>query len=155
MGRHAGASRPCSIEVYASPCSAPATLPCLLFFIAGAILSPEGNGSRWRRRKGKQAGPAGLALTKACSRLEGATETEGGSFTISSDKPNFKSVQVKDADGKMIDTFTQGMPWYFNKKWGLSWTLRKQVAKPKISITWFSKEETVKVPVDVSIGLGL
>jgi hypothetical protein len=79
----------------------------------------------------------------------------GGSFTLTSDKPNFKSLQVKDADGKAVETFTFGTPYFFNKKWNMAYSLRKQVAKPKISITYYSKEETVKVPVDVSIGLGL
>jgi hypothetical protein len=80
----------------------------------------------------------------------------GASFTITANSPSLKTVNVKDADGKTVETMTFGAPFQnFDKKWTASYTLKKVVAKPKISITYFSKEEKVTVPVDLGVGVGL
>jgi hypothetical protein len=82
--------------------------------------------------------------------------TQGASFTISANSPSLKTVNVKDADGKTVETTTFGSPFQnFDKKWTVSYTLRKVVEKPKISISYFSKEEKVTVPVDLGVGVGL
>jgi hypothetical protein len=80
----------------------------------------------------------------------------GASFTITANNPTLKVVNVKDADGKTVETMTFGSPYQsFDKKWTASYTLKKVVEKPKISITYFSKEEKVTVPVDLGMGVGL
>jgi len=78
----------------------------------------------------------------------------GGSFTITSTAPNIKTVNVKDAAGKTVDLlpgFTSG----FGKNWAANFSMKRAVDRAKVSITYFSKQEKVPVPVDVSMGLGL
>jgi hypothetical protein len=65
-----------------------------------------------------------------------------------------KSLTVKDGDGKVVEMFG-GMPNRFGKDWTATYTLRKEVKEGKVTITYFTKEEQVKVPVDLSVGLDL
>jgi hypothetical protein len=80
--------------------------------------------------------------------------TWGGSFNIKADKPTIKSITFKDADDKDVEV-AGGVPYNFGNVWTYSFTLKKQVEKGKITITYFSKEEKVTIPVEVSIGAGL
>jgi hypothetical protein len=80
----------------------------------------------------------------------------GATFSISSSKPTLKTVTVKDAEGKAVETMTFGSPFLgFDKKWTVSYTLRKPVTKVKVTVTYFDKEEKVTVPVDLAVGVGL
>ncbi len=78
----------------------------------------------------------------------------GGGFSLASTKPTIKEVTVKDAAGKVVETLL-GFSFGFGKSWTYNYTLKKAVDKPKVSVTWYSKEEKVKVPVDIEMGLGL
>jgi hypothetical protein len=86
--------------------------------------------------------------------MEKGFGTQGASFSIASKKPNLKSVNVKDTDGKTVELFGFGS-YGFGTNWTSNFAMKKVVDKPKISITYFSKEEKVTVPVDVELGLGL
>jgi hypothetical protein len=78
----------------------------------------------------------------------------GGTFTVKSSRPNVKGVSVKDAAGKAVEV-SQGYFYGFGKNWIYSYTLKKPMSKVKIAVTWFSKEEKVKVPVNLEVSLGL
>src|SRR5262249_26239725 len=80
--------------------------------------------------------------------------TQGASFSIMASKPNIKSVTVKDADGKEVKVLSFGN-FGFGKMWTFNFALEKVVEKAKVSVTYFSKEEKVTVPVELSFGLGL
>jgi hypothetical protein len=86
--------------------------------------------------------------------MEKGFGTNGASFSLVSTKPNIKSINIKDAAGKVVETFP-GFSYGFGKSWTWNYTLKKAVDKPKISITWYTKEEKVTVPVEVEMGLGL
>ena len=43
----------------------------------------------------------------------------------------------------------------FGKTWTYNYYLKKQVTKAKFSITYFSKDEKVTVPVKLAVGVGL
>jgi hypothetical protein len=78
----------------------------------------------------------------------------GGMFSITGTSPNIKSVSVKGDDGTAVEVIT-GFSTGFGTSWTTNYTLRKPVKKGKISVTYFSKDEKVTVPVDITIGLGL
>src|SRR5262249_39079896 len=78
----------------------------------------------------------------------------GANFTLTAARPIIKSVTVKDADGKTVETSNFGN-YGFGKTWTYNYSLRKVVEKPKITITYFSKEEKVTVPINLSLGVGL
>jgi hypothetical protein len=78
----------------------------------------------------------------------------GASFTISATKPDIKSITIKDGDGKEVELNTYGH-YGFDKSWTYSYSLKKALEKGKVSITYFSKDEKVTVPVELSVGLGL
>jgi hypothetical protein len=78
----------------------------------------------------------------------------GATFTVTSSKPNVKSVSAKGAGGKAVEV-SSGFAYGFGKSWTYTYTLKTAVEKPKIAVTWFSKEEKVTVPVDLEVGVGL
>jgi hypothetical protein len=78
----------------------------------------------------------------------------GASFSIVATKPDVKSVTVKDADGKEVELMSYGH-YGFDKSWTYSYGLKKALEKGKVTVTYFSKDEKVTVPVEVSAGLGL
>jgi hypothetical protein len=78
----------------------------------------------------------------------------GASFTLTASRPVIKSITVKDADGKTVETTTFGN-YGFGKTWTYNYSLRKVVEKPKVTITYFSKEEQVTLPINLSLGVGL
>jgi hypothetical protein len=65
----------------------------------------------------------------------------GATINVLSTAPNIKAITVKDADGKTVEVMSS--PGF---GFGKSWTS---------SVTWFSKEEKVSVPVDLTFGVGL
>ena len=80
----------------------------------------------------------------------------GPTFTVSSKKRTFKSVTVKDADGKEVTPTLAFFPQPFVPNMFMNtFSLPKGTSKMTISITYFEKEEKVTVPIDLSIGLGL
>jgi hypothetical protein len=80
--------------------------------------------------------------------------TSGAGLTVSSKRP-FKSVSIKDADGKEIEAFKSTPSTSFAGLWTSYIDLNKVHAEAKISVTYFAKEETLEIPVDLSFGLGL
>jgi len=78
----------------------------------------------------------------------------GASFSITATKPDVKSVTVKDADGKEVELMSYGH-YGFDKNWTYSYGLKKAVEKGKVTVTYFSKDEKVTVPIELSAGLGL
>jgi hypothetical protein len=78
----------------------------------------------------------------------------GATFTVTSKKPNIKSVTAKDAGGKAVEV-SSGFSYGFGNSWTYTYSLKTAVEKPKIAITWYSKEEKVPVPVDLEVGVGL
>jgi hypothetical protein len=104
--------------------------------------------------------------------LKAKTEVKKGDFTIMvtreksfgdlgatlkvTSKRAITGIVAKDADGNVIEPFFPLSPYYhpFYKRWSCEAVLKKQVKEAKISVTWFSKEEKVEVPVDVSMGVG-
>jgi hypothetical protein len=77
----------------------------------------------------------------------------GATFTVTSSKPNVKGVSAK-LGGKAVEV-SSGFSYGFGKSWTYTFTLKTAVEKPKIAVTWFSKEEKVTVPVDIEVGVGL
>jgi hypothetical protein len=79
----------------------------------------------------------------------------GASFTLQATKPNIKSVTVKDADGKEVEAMSFWQPSGYDKSWTYTYTLKKALEKGKVTVTYFSKDEKVTVPIELSAGLGL
>jgi len=79
--------------------------------------------------------------------------TNGASFSITWTGNHIKSATIKDADGKEVETYTYA-PYKFANQWNQSFTLKKVVAKPKITITYYTTQEKVTVPVELSFGIG-
>ena len=61
---------------------------------------------------------------------------------------------MSDADGKEVEV-QSFPPTHFNKQWTKGFTLPKPPKEGKVNITYFSKEEKLKVPVDVAVGRDL
>jgi hypothetical protein len=78
----------------------------------------------------------------------------GAQFTVTPAGPILKTVKFKDADGKAVE----GTLWGSNsdgKSWTQTFSLKKKITIGKFTVTYFSKEEKVTVPVDVEVGIGL
>jgi len=80
---------------------------------------------------------------------------QGATFSLVSPTNAIKSLVVKDADGKDVDVYA-GAPFpSAPKEFTVTYTLQKPVKEGKVTITYFTKSEKVKVPIDLSVGLGL
>jgi hypothetical protein len=78
----------------------------------------------------------------------------GPLFTVTPAGPIVKNVNVKDAEGKAVAATL----WGTNSKgkiWTKTFSLKKEITKGKFTVTYFSKQEKVTVPVDVAVGVGL
>jgi len=85
---------------------------------------------------------------------KGGFGSEGPLFSMSSKTRAVKSFVVKDGDGKAVELFARG--WFGNNdNWTFNYALAKPLEEGTIHVTYFSKEEKVKVPIDVTVGLGL
>lgn len=102
-------------------------------------------------KKGKEVKVDDFTLKVTADKFFG---TFGGSFDIASKKNNIKSVSFKDADGKTVEMTTYG-PHGFGTNWTMQCTLKKEASKGKVTVTYFSKEEKVTIPVEVTTGLDL
>jgi hypothetical protein len=78
----------------------------------------------------------------------------GANFTVTAASPVLKTVNFKDADGKAVEVTPFGH-YGFAKSWTYTFQLKKEIKKGKFTVTYFSKEEKVTVPVDVEVGVGL
>jgi hypothetical protein len=78
----------------------------------------------------------------------------GPLFTVTPAGPIFKTVNVKDADGKAVAATLWGTSSK-GKIWTKTFSLKKEITKGKFTVTYFSKEEKVTVPVDLEVGVGL
>src|SRR5262249_39178348 len=87
-------------------------------------------------------------FTLKVTQEKGFAPGSGAMFTISSTRPNIKTVVVKDAKGNAVAVLPQGAPYGFGKNWTTAFSLKTAVAQPKVAVTWFSEEEKVTVPVD-------
>jgi len=80
-------------------------------------------------------------------------------ISIVSSKANLKSLSVTDADGKEIMVSSYGTygpgPFTKEKVWTSSFGMFKKADKIKVKISYFTKDEKVEVPIDLSVGLGL
>jgi hypothetical protein len=88
------------------------------------------------------------------NREKGAFGAEGPEFTLTSKIRGVKSVVIKDADDKVAELFPRGS-FGGGDNWSFSYALKKPLKEGKVLITYFSKEEKVKVPIDLSVGIGL
>jgi hypothetical protein len=80
---------------------------------------------------------------------------QGASFTLISPTKDVKGLVVKDADGKEVEVYA-GMPFSSApKEFSIAYTLQKPVKEGTVTITYFTKSEKVKVPVDLSVGIDL
>jgi hypothetical protein len=92
--------------------------------------------------------------------LEVPAPFPGGSYQVvfRSDLPVIKNVEFLDADGKAVKSFggfTQP-PLFDNAKYQTTYTLTdKKVTKVTVKLTYYEKTEKVKVPLDLSFGVGL
>jgi hypothetical protein len=77
----------------------------------------------------------------------------GPAFQVVGPHP-VKGITVKDGDGNGIEA-SGGQPYRTGKEWVSSYSIRKELPEGKVTITYFSKEEKVKVPVDLTFGLDL
>jgi hypothetical protein len=133
--------------------------PAELFGLLGmAVL--EAFGSRWSWQSGRRRDPnpaeRGPDFTIAVTEEKGFAG--GPAFTITPTDRVIKHLTIEDAEGKLGDlskglgtsTFSAsgkpGVKTYF---------LSKPVKKMKVGITYWSKQEKLTVPVDLSVGVGL
>jgi len=78
----------------------------------------------------------------------------GAQFTVTPAGPILKTVKFKDADGKAVEVTLWGSN-SDGKSWTQTFSLKKEITNGKFTVTYFSKEEKVTVPVDVEVGIGL
>jgi len=79
---------------------------------------------------------------------------EGPQFTMISKTRAIKSFVVKTGDGKSAEVYPRG--WFpSGDKWTFNYALAKPLEEGSITVTYFAKEEKVKVPIDLTVGLGL
>jgi hypothetical protein len=79
---------------------------------------------------------------------------QGPTFTMTGKTNAIKSFVVKDGEGKEVEVYV-GFGFGTPEKWTSNYSLAKPLAEGTIHVTYFSKEEKVKVPIDLSIGLGV
>lgn len=102
----------------------------------------------------KEKAEAKTGDLKVMVTMEKGFGNEGASFSVTTTSPNIKSVTVKDGDDKDVEVLNRGQSG-FGKNWTFYFTLKKPLKDGKISVTYFSKDEKVTVPVDLSFGVGL
>jgi hypothetical protein len=78
----------------------------------------------------------------------------GPSFYVKGTKPVISGVSVKDADGKAVEVMPTGSGG-FGKDWTSNFSLKDPMKQAKVSVRYFSKDEKVTVPVDLTVGVGL
>src|SRR5262249_19095829 len=79
---------------------------------------------------------------------------DGPAFTINSKMRGIRSVVVKDGDGKAVEVQRRG--WFNDgQKYVFNYALAKPLKEGTIHVTYFSKEEKITVPIDLSVGLDL
>jgi hypothetical protein len=78
---------------------------------------------------------------------------DGPGFTVTTKSRGMRSLVVKDADGKSVEVLKRG--WYGGDQRTYNYALAKPLKEGTIHVTYFSKEEKVKVPIDLSVGLDL
>jgi len=85
---------------------------------------------------------------------KGGFGIEGPVFSLKSKTRAIKSVLVKDGDGKELEVQAYGTLG-FGDNWTSNYAVKKEVKEGSIKVTYFSKEEKVKVPIDLTVGLDL
>jgi len=104
--------------------------------------------------KAKSKAKAGNFEVTVTQEKGGGFGADGPLFTMTSKTRAVKSFVIKNSEGKAVEVQPRG--WYGS---GDNWTFNYGLAKPleegTISVTYFSKEDKVKVPIDLSVGLGL
>jgi len=81
--------------------------------------------------------------------------SQGATFSLISPTNAIKGLVVKDADGKDVEVYA-GAPFpSAPKEFTVTYTLQKPLKEGKVTITYFTKSEKVKVPIDLSVGIGL
>jgi len=81
---------------------------------------------------------------------------EGPIFTLKSKTRRFKGVTIKDAEGTEFEV-RQYVPFsrVGGDPWMTSFGVKKPLKEGTVTVHYFSKEEKVKVPVDLTVGLDL
>jgi len=81
---------------------------------------------------------------------------QGATFTLITPTKDIKGIVVKDADGKEVETYGGGTPFpSAPKEFSSTYTLQKPLKEGKVTVSYFTKSEKVKVPVDLNVGIGL
>jgi len=86
--------------------------------------------------------------------FEKAFNAEGPAFSVTSKTRAVKGATVKDGDGKELEVQQIGS-FGFGEMWTFNYAVKKAVKEGTVTITYYSKEEKVKVPVDLSASLDL
>jgi len=79
---------------------------------------------------------------------------EGPAFTMTSKTRAVKGVTIKDDDGKEVELQSYGS-FGFGENWTFNYAAKKAIKEGTITVTYYSKEEKVKVPIDLSASLDL
>jgi len=79
---------------------------------------------------------------------------EGPAFTMTSKTRAVKGITVKDGDGKEMELQSYGS-FGFGENWTYNYAVKKAIKEGTITVTYYSKEEKVKVPIDLSTSLDL
>jgi len=82
--------------------------------------------------------------------------TQGATVALTSPTKDLKGLVIKDADGKEVEVYGGGTPFSNNpKEFTFNYTLLKPLKEGKVTISYFTKSEKVKVPVDLDVSVGL
>jgi len=86
---------------------------------------------------------------------KGTFGVEGPMFTLKSKTRAIKGVTIKDGEGTEYEVQSYGTFGGFQQEWTTSFAVKKAIKEGTITVHYYSKEEKVKVPVDLTVGLDL
>jgi len=89
------------------------------------------------------------------TREKGGFGVEGPMFTLKSKTRGIKAVTIKDGEGTEFEVQQYGIPFGFGDNWTTNFAVKKAIKEGTVTVRYFSKEEKVKVPVDLTVGLDL
>jgi hypothetical protein len=89
------------------------------------------------------------------NRAKGNFGIEGPAFTLKSKTRGIKGVTLEDDEGTKYEVLTYGTAVQVGDKWQTSFGVKKAIKEGTVTVHYFSKEEKVKVPIDLTVGLDL
>jgi len=85
---------------------------------------------------------------------KGGFNIEGPIFNLTTKTRAVKGVTVKDGDGKEMEVQPYGS-FPFGESWTFTYAVKKAIKEGSITVNYYSKEEKVTVPIDLSASLDL